>query len=161
MSKILTAKILEGVFILLFFYLIESAKADINMLVENETPTGGDVKRSEYITTSSDAMGVAKSNCESKGLGGVSRLSLLGLPKIHWEFECDRKKPIQIEPMSSKKYYEYKAINDEKAKSESNKLSTSSYQSNNSIQEAKKKCESLGFKPKTDKFGNCVLELTK
>jgi hypothetical protein len=30
-----------------------------------------------------------------------------------------------------------------------------------SIDKAKTECESLGFKPRTEKFGNCVLELTK
>lgn len=29
------------------------------------------------------------------------------------------------------------------------------------INDAKLKCEDLGFKPKTEKFGDCVLELTK
>lgn len=29
------------------------------------------------------------------------------------------------------------------------------------IEDAKDKCVSLGFKEKTEKFGNCVLELTK
>jgi hypothetical protein len=33
--------------------------------------------------------------------------------------------------------------------------------SKTSIKEAKLKCEQLGFKPKTEKFGKCVLELTK
>jgi hypothetical protein len=29
-----------------------------------------------------------------------------------------------------------------------------------SLNEAKKECEDLGFKPKTEKFGACVLQLT-
>ena len=33
--------------------------------------------------------------------------------------------------------------------------------SENALIEAKKKCATLGFKPKTEKFGTCVLELTK
>jgi hypothetical protein len=30
-----------------------------------------------------------------------------------------------------------------------------------SIEQAKQHCKELGFKPKTEKFGNCVLELNK
>jgi len=33
--------------------------------------------------------------------------------------------------------------------------------SKTSIDDAKRKCEQLGFRPKTEKFGKCVLELTK
>jgi hypothetical protein len=34
-------------------------------------------------------------------------------------------------------------------------------QSKSAIEEAKETCASLGFKSKTEKFGNCVLKLTK
>ena len=34
-------------------------------------------------------------------------------------------------------------------------------QSKSAIEQAKETCTSLGFKSKTEKFGNCVLKLTK
>jgi hypothetical protein len=40
-------------------------------------------------------------------------------------------------------------------------LNTGSQNSSMSIDQAKQHCKDLGFKPTTEKFGNCVLELSK
>jgi TPR repeat protein len=85
---------------------------------------------------------------------------------------------LQEEAKASSKYYEYKAINEkefanrkevETAYDPSGKggytpekiSSASTTVAFSDLQSAKKQCAELGFKPKTEKFGSCVLELRK
>jgi hypothetical protein len=140
MSNIKTMKTLRVIFLFFFFCQFEIAKAD--MSIENETPLGGDIKFSEYDRDG--AIRIATSNCNSRGLNGLNRLTLLGLPTRHWEFECDVK---------SDAIYQNE--------------STPTSQSNNLISITKNldsygaDCKEIGFKPKTPAYGDCVLELRK
>jgi hypothetical protein len=142
--------------------------------LQSKTPQGGTIKVNGYQCN--NAYPLASADCISRGLGDASRVSLVGIPSFHYEYECDGKN--QSETIASKKYYEYKAINEkefakrkevETAYDPSGKggytpekiSSASTTVAFSDLQSAKKQCAELGFKPKTEKFGSCVLELRK
>ena len=86
---------------------------------------------------------------------------------------------LQEEAKASRKYYEYKAIMDEKNAHPQKQVitpydpsgkggyapeqntSTPKTSASVNIEAAKQQCAELGFKPKTEKFGSCVLELRR
>ena len=55
--------------------------------------------------------------------------------------------------------YEFSKVLKKVGKNEDNPKKKSKYKKKVDLEKFKKECEELGFKPKTEKFGECVLKL--
>lgn len=146
---------------IMFIFLIKNAMADVSVCsVENQTPQGGTIKA--VRGGGCNGYSIASTDCKSRGLGDAVRVSLLGIPTWHYEYECEGQKAINEKQFANQK--EVITPYDESGRGgyvvENSSSSTSRY-TPNSLQLLKQQCAELGFKPKTEKFGECVLELKK
>lgn len=117
------------------------------IFIESISTSGGSISTKE--SGESEVKSIADANCSSRALGS----SNLEAPswtghRYHYKFECH-----QTEREASR--------TTSKDNVTSSNQTDSSDSSRMTIEDAKSKCASIGFKPKTEKFGNCVLKLTK
>lgn len=132
----------------------------------------------------SEASKLANQYCSNRQAGNASVTSPSEDDGFVYKFSCKNNSYSAIpdkpneEVEASKKYYEYQDINKKEFANRKEVVTPYDYRGNGGfvpekssssviasvpdpLQLAKQHCAELGFKPKTEKFGSCVLELRK
>lgn len=139
-----------------------------SVAVYRSTGSGGTIFSDRWFGNESDVYSVARSYCAERGLGSASvgpRLDLKTNPS-NWEyiFSCaSRELPAPRSDVELQRSQTNITNFHQKATQppEQTKPVLIDQVDRLSIDESKKKCTELGFKPSTEGHGKCVLQLSK
>jgi hypothetical protein len=127
--------------------------------IMNLTTDGGTIYLSSHDAQESDVTYLANANCNLRGLG-IANVSapykVLSNGVKHFKYQCVAQQQIPVKAYEAPNIQQsYEPPQPQVPIEEAPRSQAFSKET------AKKQCEALGFKPKTEKFGKCVLELTK
>ena len=130
-----------------------------SVFIMHLTTDGGTIYLDSNEYPESDVRYLANENCKLRGLGVANvapPYEVLSNGVKHYKYQCVAQQQVPVRAYEAPIIQQNYELPQLQVPIEDNTQSQAI-----SIEAAKVKCVSLGFKPKTEKFGNCVLELSK
>jgi hypothetical protein len=145
-----------------------------SVTVWRDTGSGGTIYSDILFGSESDVYSVARKYCSERGQGSPNVGPRMDVKSnsSNWEysFSCASKElPVVRQPVKTRNLETDLQIPPQVEKTNSqtvqiqdvNKSISNENMNKLSLEAAKKKCTELGFKPKTEGYGRCVLQLSK